>query len=263
MLMTAAQADVVMLAVGESNARNGEANCVASLDLPAGQQALIEAVHSLGKPLVLVVLAGRPVNLSRALTLADAVLFAWHPGSLGAAAIADVLFGETVPSGKLPVTYPRNEGQIPVYYNHKSTGRPLTQYHDLPATPLFPFGFGLSYTTFAYGELAVSAAEIKAGESVTVSVTVTNTGLCGGEEVVQCYVQDRVASLTRAERELKGFARVGLQPGESKRVEFVLGPQAMSFYGRDGRWRLEPGEFKVGVGGDSRAELAAGFLVIA
>ncbi|MDD5035590.1 MAG: glycoside hydrolase family 3 N-terminal domain-containing protein [Methylococcaceae bacterium] len=263
MLMAAARADVVILAVGESNARNGEANCVASLDLPAGQDALIEAVHGLGKPMVLLVLAGRPINLPRAVALADALLYAWHPGSLGAAAIAEVLFGETVPSGKLPVSFPRAEGQIPIHYNHKSTGRSTTQYHDLPSTPLFPFGFGLSYTTFSYRNLGVSPSEIQSGKCVTVSVTVTNTGTCAGEEVAQCYVHDCVASVTRPERELKGFVRVRLEPGESQRVEFVLGPDELSFYGRDGRWRLEPGLFKVGVGGDCRAELAVGFRVLA
>lgn len=263
MLMAAGRADVVVLAVGESNARNGEANCVASLDLPVGQQALIDAVQGLGKPLALVVLAGRPVNISRAVALADAVLYAWHPGSLGAAAIADVLFGDTVPSGKLPLSYPRSEGQIPIHYNYKSTGRPWMIYQDLPVTPLFPFGFGLSYTRFSYQDLKVSAGEIKVGELVTVSATVTNTGDRAGEEVAQCYVQDCVASVTRPVRELKGFKRVALEPGESCQVEFVLGSEELSFYGRDGRWRLESGEFKIGIGGDSQAELAAGFQVLA
>ncbi|MFM8330713.1 MAG: glycoside hydrolase family 3 N-terminal domain-containing protein, partial [Candidatus Methylumidiphilus sp.] len=263
MLMAEARDEVVVLAVGESNARNGEANCVASLDLPAGQQALIDAAHGLGKPLVLVVLAGRPVNLTRAVALADAVLYAWHPGSLGAAAIAEVLFGDAAPSGKMPISFPRSEGQIPIHYNHKSTGRPLTTYHDQPATPLFPFGFGLSYTRFAYADCAVSAATITAGESVTVTVTVTNTGNQAGEEVTQCYVQDCVASLTRPARELKGFQRVALKAGESRRLAFVLGPDELSFYGRDGRWRLEPGRFKVAVGGDSRAEWAAECVVVA
>lgn len=262
MLLAAMKAEVVILAVGESNIRNGEANCVASLDLPAGQDALIEAVHGLGKPTVLVVLAGRPVNITRAVTLADAVLYAWHPGSLGAAAIADVLFGVAVPTGKLPISFPRAEGQIPVHYNHKSTGKPLTQYHDLPATPLFPFGFGLSYTTYVYSDIQVSRAEIAPNESVVVSALVANTGTCAGEEVAQCYVQDCVASITRPVRELKGFARIGLSPDESRRVEFVLGPDELSFYGADGRRRLEPGQFKVWVGSDSRAELEICFHVV-
>jgi beta-glucosidase len=263
MLMAANWAEVVVLAVGESNARTGEVNCVAELDLPPGQDALIEAVHALGKPIVLVVLAGRPVKLTRAVALADAVLYAWHPGSLGAAAIVDVLFGEVVPSGKLPLSFPRSEGQIPIHYNYKSTGRNWVQYQDMPAAPLFPFGFGLSYTQFSYQDWALSASTIKPGESIVAAVTVTNTGSRAGEEVVQCYLQDCVASTTRPVRELKGFQRVALEPGESKRVKFVLDAEALSFYGRDGQWCLEPGEFKVGIGGDSRAELALSFSVAA
>lgn len=261
MLMAAARAEVVILAVGESNARSGEDNCVTSLDLPAGQDALIEAVCGLGKPVVLVVLAGRPVTLTRAVRYADAILYAWHPGSLGAAAIADVLFGDVNPSGKLPVSFPRAEGQIPVHYNRKSTGKPWSKYLDMPAAPLFPFGFGLSYTTFEYGDLRLSNAEIGVSERVTVSALVANTGPRAGEEVAQCYIQDCVASVTRPVRELKGFARVMLQPGESRRVEFVLGPEELSFYGRDGKRRVEPGDFKVWVGGDSGATLEAGFRV--
>ncbi len=261
MLMAAARAEVVILAVGESNARNGEDNCVASLELPAGQDELIESVCGLGKPVALVVLAGRPVTLTRAARLAEAILYAWHPGSLGAAAIADVLFGDVNPSGKLPVSFPRSEGQIPVHYNRKSTGKPWSKYLDMPATPLFPFGFGLSYTTFQYTDLRLSRAEIGVSESVVVSALVANTGLRVGEEVAQCYIQDCVASVTRPVRELKGFARLMLQPGESQQVEFVLGPEELSFYGRDGKRRVEPGDFKVWVGGDSAAKLEAGFRV--
>lgn len=262
MLMAAARADVVILAVGESNTRNGEANCVASLDLPAGQDALIEAVAGLDKPVVLVVLAGRPVNITRAQRYADAILYAWHPGSLGAAAIMDVLFGTVNPSGKLPISFPRAEGQIPIHYNHKSTGRWDLQYHDMPAKPLYPFGFGLSYTTFAYGQIALSAKEIRLGEKVTVSAQITNTGSRAGEEVAQCYVQDVVSSITRPVRELKGIARLLLQPGESGRVEFHLSWEELSFYGRDGVRRAEPGEFRVWVGGDSTAQLTVSFRLL-
>jgi beta-glucosidase len=180
---------------------------------------------------------------------------------LGAAAIADVLFGEANPGGKLPVSFPRAEGQIPIHYNHTSTGKPWSKYLDMPSTPLFPFGFGLSYTTFEYGDLRLSNAEIGVSESVTVSALVANTGPRAGEEVAQCYIQDCVASVTRPVRELKGFARVMLQPGESRRVEFVLGPEELSFYGRDGKRRVEPGDFKVWVGGDSAAALEGGFRV--
>lgn len=263
MLIAAAEAEVVILAVGESHARNGEYNSVASIELPAGQEALIEAVSALGKPVVLVVLSGRPLSLGRAGRFVDAILWAWHPGSLGAAAIAEVIFGDVNPGGKLPLTFPRTEGQIPIHYNHKSTGRPsMARYLDLPVRPLYPFGFGLSYTTFAYGDLQVSPAEIKVSETVTVSALVTNTGQRPGEEVVQCYLQDCVASLTRPVCELKGFARVALQPGESRRVSFTLGSAETGFTGRDGRRRVEPGDFKVWIGGDSQADLEAGFTVI-
>ena len=260
MLMTAEGADVVVLAVGESDARTGENNHVASLDLPVGQDALIEAVRALGKPVALVVFAGRPVTLTRALRHADAVLYAWHPGSLGAAAVADALFGAVEPGGRLPVSLARGASQLPVHYNRKSTGRPWTPYRDQPDTPLFPFGFGLGYTSFDYTAIAVERAVIGAGEAVTVSALVTNTGARAGEAVVQCYLQDCVASTTRPVRELKGFARVALAPGEARRVAFTLGPEALSFYGRSGR-RVEPGAFKVWIGADSTAQLETGFSV--
>lgn len=262
MLMACERADAVILAVGESEARNGENQCVASLDLPAGQDALIEAVHGMGKPVVLVVFAGRPVNLQRAARFVDAILYAWHPGSMGAAAVADALFGAVIPSGKLPISYPRSEGQIPIHYNHKSTGKPWRRYLDTLPEPLFPFGFGLSYTTFAYDDLRVEPAEIRAGGQVTVSARVTNTGSRAGEEVAQCYLQDCVASITRPVRELKGFARLALQPGESRRVSFTLGADELSFYNRQGKWVLEPGAFKVWVGGDATATLEGTFTVL-
>jgi beta-glucosidase len=234
---------------------------VASLDLPGGQEELVNAVAALGKPLVVVVFAGRPVTLTRIIQKADALLYAWHPGSLGAAAVADVVFGDVNPGGKLPVTFPRAEGQIPIHYNHKSTGRFSPRYLDMPAEPLFPFGFGLSYTTFAYQGLEVQPVAISPGESVKVSVTVTNTGSSAGEEVVQCYVQDCVSGLTRPVKELKGFTRLTLKPGESRRVEFILGPNELSYYGPGGKWVLEPGEFKVGVGGDCLVGLDKSFVV--
>jgi beta-glucosidase len=262
MLMAAAEADLVILAVGESHRRNGEYNNVASIDLPAGQLELIEAVHGLGKPVVLVVLAGRPVALTQAVPFVDAILYGWHPGSLGASAAADILFGEVAPSGKLPVSFPRTEGQIPVYYNHKSTGRPtMSRYHDMPVEPLYPFGYGLSYTTFAYRDIQIDRAEIGPDESVVVSAEVRNSGERAGVEVVQCYIQDCVSSLTRPVRELKGFARVALEAGETRRVEFTLGFKELAFYVRDGSFRLEPGDFKVWIGGSSLADLETGFKV--
>ena len=262
MLMAAAEADVVVLALGESHARNGEYNCVASIELPAGQQALFDALAGLGKPLAVVVYTGRPVALTRIAPQADALLLAWHPGSLGAEATADVLLGAVNPGGKLPVSFPRGEGQIPVHYNHNSTGRFNPRYHDMPVTPLFPFGFGLSYTRFAIDGLEVQPQSVQPGGRVRVSVTVTNTGERDGEEVVQCYLQDCVSRLTRPVRELKGFERVALQAGESRRVSFELGAEELSYYGPGGRWVLEPGEFKVWVGSDSNASLEGSFRVV-
>ncbi len=262
MLMRAAEADVVILAVGESDARNGEYNNVAELRLPAGQDELIEAVVGLEKPFIVVVLSGRPVVLNRAARQASALLWAWHPGSMGAAGIADVLFGDAEPGGRLPLTFPRSTGHVPIHYNHRSTGRPaMSRYHDMPATPLYRFGSGLGYTTFTFSDIVVSAATIAADGHLTVSALVTNTGLRAGETVAQCYVRDDVASITRPVRELKGFARVALAPGESRRVAFDLGPAELGFYGRHGRWRVEPGTFTVWVGADSSANLEARFTV--
>ncbi|MBL8057790.1 MAG: glycoside hydrolase family 3 C-terminal domain-containing protein, partial [Anaerolineales bacterium] len=241
--------------------RNGENANVAGLRLPAGQDELIEAVHALGKPVVLVVLSGRPVTLTRAVRHAAAVLYAWHPGSRGAAALAEVLFGAAEPGGRLPVSLARSVGQVPVHYNHKSTGRPWIHYHDQPAAPLFPFGFGLGYTTFSFADIAVERAEIGAGDTTVVSAQVTNTGARAGEAVAQCYVQDCVASTTRPVRELKGFARVRLEPGEARRVAFTLGPDELGFYGRNGRRRVEPGQFTVWIGADSTAALETTFWV--
>lgn len=263
MLMEVRLSELVILTVGESNARNGEYNSVASLDLPAGQEELVRAVHAMGKPIVLVVLSGRPVTLTRIAPLVDAILFAWHPGSAGAAAIADLIFGKAVPAGKLPISYPRGEGQIPVHYNHTSTGKPFARYLDLPVEPHYPFGFGLSYTSFAYSNFKLDKQEIDANDpDIKVSAVVTNTGPVAGDEVVQCYVQDKVASITRPVRELKGFQRITLQPGEAREVSFTLGRNELGFYGRDGRYRVEPGAFQVWIGGDSRTTLGGEFQVV-
>lgn len=276
MLTEAMKADVITFFAGESDGRSGENHNVASIDLPAGQEELIEAIARLGKPLVVVVFAGRPLNLSRVAQYADAILYAWHPGSLGAAALADLLFGEDVPSGKLPASFPRTTGQIPIHYNFNSTGRSFSvvgetspqeyayvdRYLDVPGSPLYPFGFGLSYTTFSLSGLSIDRPEIHPDEVVCVSVQVTNTGPRPGTEVIQCYVQDCVASITRPVRELKGFTRVHLQPGESQIVTFQLGAEELSFYGTDRRRHLEPGAFKVWVGTDSTASLGTTFRVI-
>lgn len=261
MLMAAAGADVVILAVGESNARSGENNHVAVLHLPAGQDELVRSVGKIGKPTALVVFSGRPLVLTDLVDSVDAVLWAWHPGSAGAFAAVDVLFGDIHPGGKLPVSFPRAGGQIPVHYNANSTGKGWSDYLDLPCKPLYPFGFGLSYTTFEISDLQLSKEKIKSGETVNVSVQVQNTGRRAGDEIVQCYIQDCVSRLTRPVRELKGFQRVTLQPSETQHIEFALGPDELSYYGQGGKWLLEPGEFKVWVGNDSRAELEGSFTV--
>jgi len=256
--------DVLILALGESAGRSGEDNCTTTIDLPVGQEALVEAARRLEIPIVVVVFAGRPLNLSRVIDWADAVLFAWHPGVTGGLGVVDVLFGDVNPSGRLPITFPRSTGQIPLYYNHRPTGRPMpansrrsSRYVDALDSPLFPFGFGLSYTTFAYGNLLTSPDPGTA--RITVRVEVTNTGDRAGTTVAQCYLRDCVASLARPVRELRGFERVPLEAGECKTVSFRLGPEELSFCDDHGNEVLEPGRFQVWVGTDSQAELTAEF----
>ncbi len=247
--------DLVVLVMGEHPRRSGEAASVSSLELPAGQRQMIESVCDAGVPVVLVVLAGRPLAIKREVDLAQAVLYAWHPGTEGGYAIAELLFGKAAPSGRLPVTMPRATGQVPIYYNHRNTGRPAanrgdsSRYIDLPIAPLFPFGFGLGYTTFAYSDLRVS----KIGASVEISAQVTNTGASAGIETVQLYVRDVVASVTRPVKELKGFQRLSLQPGETQRARFVLSAQDLMFTGLDDRPVFESGAFHVWVGPHSAA----------
>jgi len=271
MIYAARHADIIVIAVGESQIRSGEANSVADLELSPGQEELVETVHRFGKPVVVVVCAGRPLAITKIDAAADAVLYAWHPGTQGGLAVADILFGDVNPSGKLPVTFPRTAGQIPLYYNHKSTGRAIDEYfnkshflnyHDQTGKPLYPFGFGLSYTTFEYDHLKIEKTEVQKGEEVKVSVQVTNRGKVAGEEIVQCYVSDKVSSTTRPVRELKAFRRVHLQPGESKTVAFTLDEEALSFYGQDGKRILEPGVFTVWIGGNCLTELGVDFRVL-
>jgi beta-glucosidase len=254
-------ADVAVLVVGECSCSSGEDNCVARLRLPPGQDELVRALRRMGTPLVVVVCAGRPLAIGDVAELADALLYAWHPGVEAGHAIADVLFGSENPSAKLPVSVPCSVGQVPIHYNAKRTGRFRQEwpraYVDDAGTPLYPFGFGLSYTSFAYDDIRVEPGSIPTDGTAVVSAQVTNTGALSGEEVAQCYVRDCVASTTRPERELRGFTRVALSPGESARVEFPLGPEELGFYATDGRFRVEPGAFTVWVGGDCRATLQA------
>jgi beta-glucosidase len=262
----ARSSDVLILAIGESAGRSGEDNCTATIDLPAGQEAMVESARRMEIPIVAVVFGGRPLNLTRVMDWADAVLFAWHPGITGGLGVADVLFGDVNPSGRLPITFPRSTGQIPVYYNHRPTGRPMpansrrhSRYVDSLDSPLFPFGFGLSYTTFKYGNLRTSPVPQKPEISVTVEVT--NTGSRAGTTVAQCYVRDVVAGVARPVRELKGFERVPLEAGETKTIMFRLGPEELSYLDDNGNDVLEPGRFQVCVGEDSNAELSTEFEI--
>ncbi|HEU5262868.1 MAG TPA: beta-glucosidase BglX [Gemmatimonadales bacterium] len=263
----ARQADLALLVLGEAGDMSGEAASRASLALPGAQQRLLEAVHGTGTPMVLVLMSGRPLAVQWAADHVPTIVQAWFLGLETGPALADVLFGDVSPSGKLPVTIPRTVGQVPLYYNHKNTGRPpsadryTSKYIDAPVTPLFPFGHGLSYTTFTYRDLLLGAPSIAPGGTLTVSVTVTNTGAREGAEVVQLYVHDEVASVTRPVRSLAGFQRVSLQPGEARIVELTLTPQELGFYGQDMKFVVEPGRFRVLVGGSSVDGVEAGFEV--
>lgn len=264
----AREADLVVLTLGESGAMSGEAASRTSLDLPPFQRELAEAIFALKKPTAVVLFTGRPLALGWLKAAAPAMLLAWFPGTEAGHAVADVLTGRVNPQGKLPVTFPRHVGQVPIYYSHKATGRPpaaddkyTSKYIDAEWTPLYPFGYGLSYTTFELSDLRVSAASIPATGSVTVSATVRNAGAVKGTEVVQFYVRDVAASVTRPVQELRGFTRVTLEPGESRRVEFTAGPKELGFLGRDLKWRVEPGEFRVRVSQSSEGGLTGAFEV--
>jgi beta-glucosidase len=263
----AKQADIAVLVLGEAGDMSGEAASRANLDLPGVQPRLLEAIHATGTPIVLVVMSGRPLTIPWAAEHVPAIVESWFLGIETGPALAAVLFGDVSPSGKLPVTFPRAVGQIPLYYNHKNTGRPTgpdkytSKYIDLPVTPLFPFGHGLSYTAFGYSDLRLSASRITPTGTLRVSVTVTNTGTREGAEVAQLYVHDEVASVTRPVRALAGFRRVSLKPGEARSVDFQLTPKELGLYNKDMKFVVEPGKFRVFVGGSSVAGLEAEFEV--
>jgi len=264
----AKESDVVIIAVGESAEMSGEAASRSSLDLPGRQLELVKAVHATGKPYVVVLMNGRPLTINWLTENSPAILETWFAGTQGGNAIADVLFGDVNPGGKLPVTFPRNVGQIPLYYNHKNTGRPpdannkyTSKYLDVDWKPLFPFGFGLSYTRFEIANLKLSAPRISASGQLIVSVDVRNLGPRAGDEVVQLYIRDVAASVTRPVKELKGFQRVTLAAGETKRVEFVLGAAQLGFWNQQMRYGIEPGEFMVMVGPNSEQLIEAKFAV--
>ena len=257
----AQQADVVVAVVGESRGMSHESSSRTNLDIPASQRALITALKATGKPLVLVLMNGRPLSIDVQQQQADAVLETWFSGTEGGNAIADVLFGDYNPSGKLPITFPRSVGQIPTYYSHLSIGRPFTpgkpgnytsQYFDEGNSPLYPFGYGLSYTDFSLSAVSLSSKTLAPSATLTASVTVKNTGKRAGETVVQLYIQDVTATMSRAVKELKNFEKVMLKPGEQKVVQFTLGENDLKFYNAQLQHVAEPGEFNVQIGLDSQ-----------
>ncbi|WP_299898229.1 beta-glucosidase BglX [uncultured Aquimarina sp.] len=260
-------AEVVVLALGEEAFQSGEARSQVSIELTPPQQKLFDAVYAVNKNIVVVLMNGRPMALSNIAEKASAILETWHLGSTSGNAIADVLFGDYNPSGKLPVSFPRHGGQAPLYYNVKNTGRPVNQdgmvfwshYTDEKNDALFPFGHGLSYTDFEYKDLKVSAPTFSAGGKLLVSVIVKNTGKVKGKEVVQLYLRDLIGSLTRPVKELKGFQLIELGPQESKTVTFTIDEKTIQFYTANKKWEAEPGDFKVFIGGSSKTELESNF----
>jgi beta-glucosidase len=266
----AKQSDVAVVFVGEIADMVGEAASRSSLDLPGRQLELVQAIHATGKPTIVVLVNGRPLSIGWIVNNVPAILESWMGGSQSGNAIADILFGDVNPGAKLPVTFPRSVGQVPMYYNYMNTGRPpeaenryTSKYYDVPWTPLFPFGFGLSYTKFRFSNLQLSAPRLDANGRLTVSVEVENVGSRAGDEVVQLYLRDPVATMTRPVKELKGFQRLTLQPGEKRLVGFVLDREHLGFWNREMRFVVEPGEFRVMVGSSSAEVIEAKFEVVA
>lgn len=280
---TASRADAVLIFVGEEAILSGEAHCLADLNLQGAQSKLIEAVAKTGKPLVTVVMAGRPLTIGKEVELSDAVLYMFHPGTMGGPALADLLWGKAVPSGKTPVTFPKMVGQIPVYYAHNNTGRPATKketllddieveagqtslgctsfYMDAGFDPLFPFGYGLSYTTFAYSNIKLSSTNLKKDDVLTITFDLENTGNYEGTEIAQLYVQDKVGSVTRPVKELKRFTRITLKPGEKKNISFELPISELAFWNIDMQHVVEAGDFNLWVAPDSQSGAPVTFKV--
>lgn len=260
----ARRSDIIIAAMGEKWDMTGEAASRTSLDLPGNQEALLERLVATGKPVILVILSGRPNSIDWASKNVPAILHAWYPGTQGGHAIADVLYGDYNPSGKLPVTFPRTVGQVPIHYDMKHTGRPIelaapgakyvSRYLNTPNDPLYRFGYGLSYTDFAYSPVTLSSASMGPRGSISASATVTNTGKRAGEEVVQLYVQDLVGSVTRPVQQLKGFEKIRLEPGESRIVTFELHPEDLAFTRADMTHGWEPGEFRLWIAPSSGAQ---------
>ncbi len=276
----AKKSDVVLLFVGEEAILSGEAHCRADISLPGAQSKLLSELKKTGKPVVLIVMAGRPLTIEKEVNQADGVLYAFHGGTMAGPALIDLIFGKAVPSGKLPITIPRMVGQIPIYYSHKMTGRPAeniclidnipvgapqtslgnTSFHlDAGDSPLFPFGYGLSYTTFEYSKPTLSKNTISEGDSIIVECSIKNTGKLDGKEVVQLYVRDLVGSLARPIRELKGFEKIFIKAGETKKVSFTLKPKYLAFWIADMTKKAEPGKFEVWISNDSQTGVPVKF----
>jgi beta-glucosidase len=281
-IAAARQSEAAVIFAGEEAVLSGEAHSRANLDLPGAQNELVAEIAKIGRPVVLVVLAGRPLTLGAVSEQVKAVLYAWHPGTMCGPALADLLFGVESPSGKLPMTFPKAPGQIPVYYNHKNTGRPpearkltllddiplharqsslgdASRYLDIGYLPLYPFGYGLSYAEFKYANLRLSAQRLRLGETLRVTVELTNAGSVEAEETAQLYIRDLVGSVTRPVKELKGFQKVRLKPNETKTLNFELPAQALGFHNRQMQYVVEPGTFHIWIGGDSQAGLEGEF----
>jgi len=284
-LEIARDSDVTILFLGEESILSGEAHSRADINLPGDQAELVRRIREAGKPVVAVIQAGRPLTLTNIVDQVDAILYAWHPGTMGGPAIAELLFGIESPSGKLPATFPRMVGQIPIYYSQKNSGKPpswdnvahidnidsrapqtslgMAAFHlDTCFTPLFAFGHGLSYAAFDYQHIRASSHQIRLGNTVTISAELTNNGNVAADEVVQLYVRDLVANVTRPVKELKGFRRVHVEPGETVMVEFQLHTDDLSFYGRNMQRVTEPGEFHAWIGGSSETQLKTEFRIV-
>lgn len=269
--VVASKAEIIIMSVGESAVMSGEAKSRSNLQLPGMQERLVKEMVATGKPVIVLISAGRPLVFNWIADHVPAILYTWWLGTAAGDAIADVLVGDYNPAGKLPITFPRSEGQIPIYYNHYNTGRPfksdsdfvyVTAYTDLPNSPRYPFGYGLSYTHFNYSAVQLSAPTLQKGKSLQVKVAVTNTGSVEGEEVVQLYIQDVTASLVRPVRELKGFQKIQLKPGQTKEVLFTITEKELSFFDEQLNFKAEPGLFHVFVGGDSQTANKASFSLL-
>ncbi|HJW17807.1 MAG TPA: beta-glucosidase BglX [Flavisolibacter sp.] len=269
----AAQADVIVAALGEAAEMSGESSSRSNIDIPQTQKDLLAALLKTGKPVVLVLFTGRPLTIKWESEHVPAILNVWFGGSEAGNAIGDVLFGDVNPSGKLTTTFPQNIGQVPIYYSHMNTGRPLEQgkwfqkfrsnYLDVSNEPVYPFGYGLSYTNFSYSNITLSKDQMHPSDKITASVTVTNTGTKEGKEVVQLYTRDMVGSVSRPVKELKGFQKISLKPGESRKVTFTIGINDLKFYNSDLKWVAEPGDFKVFIGTNSSDVKEASFKLLA